>query len=294
VSRTASSPRISINIPTKNSSGTLERCLRSVLSQQLPLEIIVADDCSVDGTQQIARSLGARVLEGPLPLLEARYQAFLASTADCILMLDGDQFLEPTTLERCINELAAYDALVLEERSARPTTWLAKLFDADRRLLMDLQKHHLDPLKGSLLPRAFRQGVLDQAFRLIPSPVRQIAVAQDHAIIYEAVGRFTTSVGLIPDAITHEEMDSLADFWRKYFRWGAGLVTLFSLDARYRQLTTASLRGRLYRGDAPVKDYAMSLMLLGLKLPPYALGYAYGSLSRRRAGAPPPTHRLNA
>src|SRR5439155_10529612 len=84
-------PILSVTIPTKNSAGTLGLCLEALSSQTIPVELLIADDCSTDGTQAIARAFGAQVLPGPLPLLEARYQAFCHSTADVVLFLDSDQ-----------------------------------------------------------------------------------------------------------------------------------------------------------------------------------------------------------
>lgn len=273
---------ISVTIPTKNSASSLPSCLASVEEQGVPTEIIVADDCSTDGTQQIARSFGAKVLDGPLPLLEARYQAFRTSTSGAILLLDSDQFLEPQALSQCLSMLERYDALVLEETSFEPQTWVSRLFAADRRVVHRSAKIHVHPDKGSLLPRLFRRPILSEAFDLIPISVRRVAVAQDHAIIAQCVGEITDSIGIAPSALQHEEMATLREMWTKYFRWGIGLAELFRLEPRYRELTRSELATRLHRGGASWGDYQRSLVLIGLKSIPYSLGYYYGQLSRAR------------
>lgn len=277
---------ISVNIPTKNSAGTLEYCLRSVRDQAGPIELIVADDCSDDATIEIAQRLGARVLEGPLLLLEARYRACLSSSGDLILMLDSDQILRPGVLERAREVMKHHDALVLEEASWRATTWLPKLYEADRRLLHSRLDHHLDPEGGGLLPRLFRRSLLQRAFELIPVRARSVAVAQDHAIIFHAFAQLSPSIGYVPDGILHREMDDLTALWRKYFRWGEGLSILFSEAPEYRGLTSVAARKRftLPRGVS-VADWMRSLGLLALKSVPYSLGYLRARIRSARGPA---------
>jgi glycosyltransferase involved in cell wall biosynthesis len=284
----ALSPQISVNIPTRNSSSTLDRCLDAVDRQNVDVEVIVADDCSTDGTPEIAISHGATVLEGPLPLLEARYQAARQSRAEVVVLLDADQFLQPNALRESLRLLETHDALALEERTANPTTWLSRLFAADRRLLHSLPEHHLDSAIGTILPRVFRRSILLRAFERIPAQVRRVAVAQDHAILYDSALPYISSVAIVPDAVTHQEMERLQDLWRKYYRWGSGLVELFEVCPHCRELTKSNVRGRLHRGDGSTADYTRSMALLGLKALPYALGYLRGQLRASSARRPIP------
>jgi glycosyltransferase involved in cell wall biosynthesis len=270
--------QISVNIPTRNSAATLGRCLDAVARQRVALEIIVADDRSTDATREIAASHGATILEGPLPLLEARYQAARQSKAEAILLLDADQFLQPNALTASLRLLKTYDALALEEDSANPTTWLSRLFEADRRLLHSLPEHHLNSATGTILPRVFRTRILLRAFEQIPARVRSVAVAQDHAILYDAAAPYISSLTIVPNAVTHQEMERFVDLWRKYYRWGSGLVELFEVCPHCRELTNSNVRGRLHRGDASRADFSRSLALLGLKAFPYTLGYLRGRL----------------
>jgi len=107
-------------------------------------------------------------------------------------------------------------------------------------------------------------------------------VAQDHAIIWDAAAKVTTSVGMVPNAVFHEEVTTFGDLFRKYFRWGADLPLLFDAAPQYRELTTRGVRGRLHRGDAPMADYLRSITLLAMKTLPYSSGYLYGRLVRPR------------
>jgi glycosyltransferase involved in cell wall biosynthesis len=278
----ASGPQISVNIPTRNSASTLGRCLEAVTAQGVELEVIVADDNSTDGTLEVARRYGATVLTGPLPLLEARYQAARASSAEIVLLLDADQFLQPGALVESLQMLATHDALALEERSANPTTWVSRLFEADRRLLHALPEHHLDSARGTILPRVFRRSTLLRAFAKIPAEVRHAAVAQDHAILFDAASPYISSAAIVPNAVAHQEMERLRDLWRKYYRWGSGLVELFRVCPHCRELTKSNVSGRLHRGDASRADYMRSLALLGLKAAPYSLGYLRARVRRQK------------
>jgi glycosyltransferase involved in cell wall biosynthesis len=274
-------PAVAVTIPTRDSADTLEGCLRSVTEDAIRCEIVVADDCSTDGTQEIARRFGARILEGPLPLLEARYRAMNATDAEHVILLDSDQVLEPGALGRCVELLERYDALVLEERSGQESTWIERLYAADKRYLHAADQQHLDPVHGSLLPRAFRRSILVKAFESIPEDIRLVAVAQDHAIIYEAFSRVSSSIAIVPHAVRHQEMKTFGELWRKYFKWGAGLVELFEQGPDYRRLTHAKMRGRLHRGSARFDDFLASLLLMALKVVPYGMGYATAAVTRR-------------
>jgi glycosyltransferase involved in cell wall biosynthesis len=275
---------IAVTIPTKNSAATIEECLASIAEQNVEVEVVVADDESADGTAELAQAHGARVVQGPLPLLEARYRAFVESSGDPVVLLDSDQVLAPGALGRVLELAREHDVLFLAESSIDESGWLAGLYAADRRLLHALADYHVDPAHGSLLPRVFRRAVLEAAFEQIPSDVRHAAVAQDHLLLYEAVARVTRSTAIVPDAVRHHEPQRLVPLWRKYFRWGVELAALTEAAPATLGSTRMRLRGRLhYRRDAPLADYARSLVLLALKVPPYAAGYGYGLLARRRA-----------
>lgn len=57
----ASAPLVSVCLISYNHSQFIERALRSVLEQQLPfpIEIVIADDCSTDDTERIARRVAS-------------------------------------------------------------------------------------------------------------------------------------------------------------------------------------------------------------------------------------------
>lgn len=89
-------PRLSVIIPTRNEAKLLPRCLRSLTRQrtQVPYEIIIVDTKSSDGTQGIARSFDARVVQEPRKgkvfafrrgVAQARGEILCFTEADCVV-----------------------------------------------------------------------------------------------------------------------------------------------------------------------------------------------------------------
>lgn len=88
----ASNCRVSAIIPAYNSEKTVEKCVKSVLSQK-PYEVIVVDDGSADKTASIVKRLDkVRLLrhEKNFGLAVARNTGVLAAKGDIILFIDSD------------------------------------------------------------------------------------------------------------------------------------------------------------------------------------------------------------
>src|ERR1044072_3746286 len=64
-------PLVSVIIPARNEARNIERCVRSVLATDYsPIEVIVVDDRSTDGTAEIVEAATGRrprSLRGPAP-----------------------------------------------------------------------------------------------------------------------------------------------------------------------------------------------------------------------------------
>ena len=84
----------SVVIPARNRATLIETALASVLAQSHPAqEIIVVDDCSTDGTADIAAQFpGVRVIRHPQPMgaQAARNTGILAATHEWIAFNDSD------------------------------------------------------------------------------------------------------------------------------------------------------------------------------------------------------------
>ncbi|MBA7486192.1 Glycosyltransferase GlyG [subsurface metagenome] len=95
---------VSIIIPTKNSAKTLGKCLEAIKEgTYLNIEVIVVDSGSSDKTLEIATRFGAKVFTYPEKrTLGQRAIGVKESSGQYILLLDSDQFLEKSIVERAL------------------------------------------------------------------------------------------------------------------------------------------------------------------------------------------------
>lgn len=104
-------PLVSIVVPTRNEASRIPILLKSLkLSTYRNLEILVADYMSSDGTPEIARSLGAHVIEIDKP--GVGYASFVAvnkARGDIIIRTDADAIFPPYIID--------YTVSVFERRS---------------------------------------------------------------------------------------------------------------------------------------------------------------------------------
>jgi GT2 family glycosyltransferase len=93
-------PLISFIVPVRNDAAGLERCLRSIQRSGLPaeqLEIVVADNGSIDGSIQVARRHGARVIvDNQVRVAELRNLAAHHATGGILAFVDADNELAPS------------------------------------------------------------------------------------------------------------------------------------------------------------------------------------------------------
>ena len=182
---------MSIVIPTRNSSKTIEECLSAIQKQSYQnIETIIVDSKSTDDTCEIATARGCKVILTDWKLLGARYVGCKAAIGDYILMLDSDQVLVHGTVESSLRLFETYDMLCLEEASYHRRTLIEKMFEADRRLVHHEIQLQIDPIYGTLLARFYKGNLLKQAFEAIPKTFLSFVVAHDHAIIYYEAGSY--------------------------------------------------------------------------------------------------------
>ncbi len=96
-------PPLSVVIPVRNGGADFERCLRRLhLSSWTDFELIVIDDGSTDGSNALARRMGAIVArhEQPLGPAAARNYGAQLATAPLIFFLDADVAVHADALSR--------------------------------------------------------------------------------------------------------------------------------------------------------------------------------------------------
>ena len=100
---TSSAPLVSVLMPVRNGRDFIADAVRSVLRQQVSLELIVVDDGSTDGSAEIVRSLNddrVRVVEGPRSGAAAATNVALESAAGRFIALcDADDLYPADRLQ---------------------------------------------------------------------------------------------------------------------------------------------------------------------------------------------------
>lgn len=115
-------PQVSVLVPARNEAAAIEPCVRAILANRdVDLEVIVLDDASTDGTDELVRRFAGqdarvRLVHGrPLPSgwcgkQHACAQLAEAATHDTWVFLDTDVLLSPDAVRRCAAFLDASQA----------------------------------------------------------------------------------------------------------------------------------------------------------------------------------------
>jgi len=100
-------PPIDVLVATYESAGTLAESLSSVRAHVPVHHLIVVDRSSRDGSAEIAKEHGAKVLDDPVGLGRARNLALAAADTDPVLFVDSDVVVErPDFYARALHEYA--------------------------------------------------------------------------------------------------------------------------------------------------------------------------------------------
>jgi hypothetical protein len=114
-------PLVSVVIPCLNEAETIEECVnrarRALGVHQLDGEVIVVDNGSTDGSSDIARRAGARVVEESRRGYGSAYLAgFSAARGDYIVMADADLTYDFGYIPEFVRHLASGADLVVGDR----------------------------------------------------------------------------------------------------------------------------------------------------------------------------------
>lgn len=95
--------KVSVITVTKNSAGTIERTVRSVVSQQaIEVEHVIKDAGSIDRTIELAKDVNPTLVVVSKPdvgIYDAMNQGFMASSGDIIAFLNSDDYyIDPNVL----------------------------------------------------------------------------------------------------------------------------------------------------------------------------------------------------
>ncbi|CAL9544943.1 bifunctional polysaccharide deacetylase/glycosyltransferase family 2 protein [Streptomyces sp. enrichment culture] len=246
---------VSVIVPAYNEKECIEATLRSLARSTHPIEIIVVDDGSTDGTAEIAESLG-------LPGVRVVRQANAGKPAalnngvrharyDIVVMMDGDTVFEPDTVRHLVQPFAdpAVGAVAGNAKVGNRRTLIGAWqhieyvmgFNLDRRMY-DLLRC-MPTIPGAI--GAFRREAVLQVGGMSHDTLAEdtdITIALHRAgwrVVYEEHARAWT-----------EAPGSLGQLWSQRYRWSYG--TMQALWKHRRSLTDKGPSGRFGRVGLPL------------------------------------------
>ncbi|NEY32254.1 glycosyltransferase [Streptomyces sp. PRKS01-65] len=246
---------VSVIVPAYNEKECIANTLRSLARSTHPIEIIVVDDGSTDGTAEIAESLG-------LPGVRVVRQANAGKPAalnngvrharhDIVVMMDGDTVFEPDTVRALVQPFAdpSVGAVAGNAKVGNRRTLIGAWqhieyvmgFNLDRRMY-DLLRC-MPTIPGAI--GAFRREAVRQAGGMSEDTLAEdtdITIALHRAgwrVVYQEHARAWT-----------EAPGSLKQLWSQRYRWSYG--TLQALWKHRGALTDRGPSGRFGRVGLPL------------------------------------------
>jgi glycosyltransferase involved in cell wall biosynthesis len=196
----ASHPLVSVVVPVHNGERYLAECLASVFAQTWrPLEVIVVDDGSTDGSAAVAATAGpVRILsQANAGVATARNAGVAAAQADFIALLDQDDLWLPAKLavqmQHLLDDPALDYVLTGQERFIEPGCTLPAW----------ARPHQVDTVVGGCEPSAvlFRRAAFERVGPFDP----RFIVASDADWFFRATDAGLRML-LLPDALLRRRL----------------------------------------------------------------------------------------
>ncbi|MGW3957495.1 glycosyltransferase [Streptomyces sp. NPDC004752] len=245
---------VSVLVPAYNEAKCIENTVRSLMASEHPIEVIVVDDGSTDGTARIVEAMGlpnvrvVRQLNAGKPaalnrgLANARY--------DLVVMMDGDTVFEPATVRELVQPFAdprvgavAGNAKV-GNRDSLIGAWqhieYVMGFNLDRRMY-DLLRC-MPTIPGAV--GAFRRSALERIGGMSDDTLAEdtdvtMALHRDGwRVVYAENARAWT-----------EAPESVQQLWSQRYRWSYG--TMQAIWKHRRALVERGPSGRFGRVGLP-------------------------------------------
>lgn len=139
-------PEVSIVIPCRNEASTIGAVVSSALQalseHGYPGEVVVVDNGSEDGSLQLAREAGARVLQQPIPGYGAScIHGLQEAQGEILVMVDADGTYDLSELNRFVEPMkAGYDMVLGTRRNGL----------IQPRAMRKRHRHFLEPVQTAL------------------------------------------------------------------------------------------------------------------------------------------------
>jgi cellulose synthase/poly-beta-1,6-N-acetylglucosamine synthase-like glycosyltransferase/peptidoglycan/xylan/chitin deacetylase (PgdA/CDA1 family) len=241
---------VTVIVPAYNEKANIEVAIRSILANDHPLEVIVVDDGSTDGTADLVEALGldrVRVIRqrngGKATALNT---GIAHASHELIVMVDGDTIFERDTVRLLVQPFAdaKIGAVSGNVKIANRDTFLTRLqhieyvvgFNVDRRV---------HDLMGSMCTIPGAAGAFRRTVLLDVGGVSQETLAEDTDLTI-AIGRAGWRMVYVDKAIAWTEAPvTVRQLWQQRYRWTYG--TMQSVWKHRRAIVERGAAGRMGR-----------------------------------------------
>jgi glycosyltransferase involved in cell wall biosynthesis len=207
-------PLVSIIVPTRNSSSTLEDCLRSIKEQSYKnIEIIVVDNNSIDNTKKIAQKYTNKVFNfGPERSAQTNYGVEQAN-GFFVYKVDSDFILEKEVVNECVNKIKdGFDDIIVHNSPDIRVSWIAKV----RKFEVDMYKYDITYSSARFVKK--------EIYQKIGGFNEKITAGEDYDF-QNKLNKYGFKTGFIKSEALH--LGEPVSFWKhmiKYYKYGKDFV----------------------------------------------------------------------
>jgi peptidoglycan/xylan/chitin deacetylase (PgdA/CDA1 family)/GT2 family glycosyltransferase len=220
---------VSVVVPAFNENDTIAATVRSLVTGEHPVEVVVVDDGSTDGTADTVAALGfpgVRVIRKPNGGKPTALNAGTAAARhEIIVMMDGDTIFEPSTVRHLVAPFAdpRVGAVAGNARVADRHSLIARWQHIEYVIGFNIDRRVQDAwgvittVPGAV--GAFRRAALTEV-----GGVSDDTLAEDTDLTI-AIGRAGWRVVYQPDARAWTDAPaSFGQLWRQRYRWSYGIM----------------------------------------------------------------------
>ncbi|MBQ0848675.1 glycosyltransferase [Streptomyces sp. NPDC057620] len=253
---------VSVLVPAYNEAKCIEATVRSLVASEQPIEVVVIDDGSSDGTARIVENLrlpGVRVVRQLNAGKPAALNRGIANAKhDLIVMMDGDTVFEPATVRELVQPFGdpSVGAVAGNAKVGNRDTLIGAWqhieyvmgFNLDRRMYDMLRC--MPTIPGAV--GAFRRSALERV-----GGMSEDTLAEDTDITM-AMHRDGWRVVYAENARAWTEApESVQQLWSQRYRWSYG--TMQAIWKHRKALVERGPSGRFGRVGLPLISFFMVL-----------------------------------
>lgn len=235
--------KISVVIPVKNNADLLFKLIKNLLSQTLkPHEIIVVDDGSTNGSPEIAKECGAKVLftNGSKGPNFARSLGVRNSVGDIIAFIDSDCVPSKDWIESLVKDFQEHPEVSIVAGTtvaANPDNFLARFLDCSLLTPTPKYKDYL-LLKGDFnigtIVATCNMAILKHVFEKVGlfDPEYKHYGSDDMDFVYRALRKGFIVLCSPRPLVRHYHRTTLSKVVKRYFQYGQGFAIFLKKHPR--------------------------------------------------------------